>query len=206
METKHQILTKAESLFMRYGIKSVTMDDLAREMGMSKKTLYQYVSNKADLIENIFQLKIEEEQKMMAQYKQDSINAIDEVLKIARHVIRELRQFSPTVMYDLQKYYRATYRQMEAYHSRHIIKVIRENVERGIQEGIYRSNLSPDIVSKLYVAKSSLVADQELFPLQQYNIEQLFKEHIIYHIYGIASPKGLGIFEKYLKEKQGEIE
>ncbi len=206
MDVKYQILNKAESLFMRYGIKSVTMDDLAREMGMSKKTLYQYVSNKADLIENIFRLKIEEEQKMMAQYKEESTNAIDEVLKIARHVIRELRQFSPTVMYDLQKYYRGTYRQMEAYHSRHIIKVIRENVERGIKEGNYRSNLSPDIVSKLYVAKSSLVADQELFPLQQYHIERLFKEHIIYHIHGIASPQGLALFEKYLEAKQGEID
>jgi AcrR family transcriptional regulator len=206
MDTKHQILTKAESLFMRYGIKSVTMDDLAREMGMSKKTLYQYVSNKADLIENIFQLKIEEEQKMMAQYKAESTDAIDEILKIARHVIRELRQFSPSVMYDLQKYYRPTYRQMEAFHTRHIIKMIRENIERGMKEGVYRSNLSPDILSKLYVAKSSLVADQELFPLQQYNIEQLFKEHIIYHIYGVASPKGLKIFEQYLEDKQGEID
>jgi AcrR family transcriptional regulator len=206
MDTKHQILTKAESLFMRYGIKSVTMDDLAREMGMSKKTLYQYVSHKADLIENIFQLKIEEEQKMMAQYKAESTDAIDEILKIARHVIRELRQFSPSVMYDLQKYYRSTYRQMEAFHTRHIIKMIRENIERGMEEGVYRSNLSPDILSKLYVAKSALVADQELFPLQQYNIEQLFKEHIIYHIYGVASPKGLRIFEKYLEDKQGEID
>lgn len=206
MDTKHQILTKAESLFMRYGIKSVTMDDLAREMGMSKKTLYQYVSNKADLIENIFQHKIEEEQKMMAQYKAESTDAIDEILKIARHVIRELRQFSPSVMYDLQKYYRGTYRQMEAFHTRHIIKMIRENIERGMKEGVYRSNLSPDILSKLYVAKSSLVADQELFPLQQYNIEQLFKEHIIYHIYGVASPKGLKIFEEYLQDKQGEID
>lgn len=206
MDTKHQILTKAESLFMRYGIKSVTMDDLAREMGMSKKTLYQYVSHKADLIENIFQLKIEEEQKMMAKYKAESTDAIDEILKIARHVIRELRQFSPSVMYDLQKYYRSTYRQMEAFHTRHIIKMIRENIERGMEEGVYRSNLSPDILSKLYVAKSSLVADQELFPLQQYNIEQLFKEHIIYHIYGVASPKGLRIFEQYLEDKQGEID
>lgn len=191
---------------MRYGIKSVTMDDLAREMGMSKKTLYQYVSNKAELIEHIFQLKIEEEQKMMAAYKKESTNAIDEILKIARHVIRELRNFSPTVMYDLQKYYRGTYRQMEAYHNRHIIRVIRENIERGIKEGIYRANQSPDVVSKLFVAKSSLVADKDLFPLQQYHIEQLFKEHIIYHIHGIASPKGLELFESYLKDKQGEIE
>ncbi len=206
MDTKYQILNKAESLFMRYGIKSVTMDDLAREMGISKKTLYQYVSNKADLIESIFQLKIEEEQKMMAQYKAESTDAIDEILKIARHVIRELRQFSPSVMYDLQKYYRGTYRQMEAFHTRHIIRMIRENIERGMKEGVYRSNLSADILSKLYVAKSALVADQELFPLQQYNIEQLFKEHMIYHIYGVASPKGLKIFEKYLEDKQGEID
>ncbi len=206
MDVKHQILNKAESLFMRYGIKSVTMDDLAREMGMSKKTLYQYVANKAELIENIFQLKIAEEQQMMATYRKESADAIDEILKIARHVIRELRQFSPTVMYDLQKYYRGTYRQMEAYHTRHIIKIIRENIERGIKEGVYRSNLSPDILSKLYVAKSSLVADPELFPLHQYNIEQLFKEHIIYHLHGVASPKGLEVFEQYLKEKQGSID
>lgn len=193
MEVKQQILTKSEELFMRYGIKSITMDDIARELGISKKTLYQYVENKSDLISQIFQQKIASEKQCMADIRQAATDAVDEILRIARYVIQELRQMSPTTMYDLRKYYRSTWRQMEALHQRHIYQLIRENLERGQAEGLYRSNIDVDIIAKLYVAKTSIVVDEDLFPTQQYNIEKLFAEYMMYHIHGIASAKGLAV-------------
>lgn len=205
MEEKQQVISKAEELFMRYGIRSVTMDDIARELGMSKKTLYQYVENKSDLIEQIFQQQIQEEKCCIDQFRREAGDAIEEILKIARYVIRKLRQLSPTTMYDLQKYYRNTWKQMDALHKRHVYTVIRENIERGMAQGLYRENMNPDIVAKLYVGKTSLVADDETFPLREYNIEQLYREYILYHIHGIASPRGLALLEKHLTEEFGEI-
>lgn len=200
MDSKQQILNKSMELFMRYGIKSVTMDDIARQLGISKKTLYQYVSNKNDLIAQIFQQKIEQEKKIMADIRLDSLDAIDEILKIAAYVIKELRELSPTTVYDLQKYYRETWRQMEALHQRHIYTIIRENIQWGIEQGLYRNKVNPDIIAKLFVGKTSLVVDEELFPTRDYNMGDLFKEYIYYHIHGVASPKGLEFLRNHLQQ------
>lgn len=205
MDIKQQIITKARALFMRYGIKSVTMDDIARDLGISKKTLYQYVDNKTDLIEQIFLQKIEDEKQAMADILLEATDAIDEILKIARFVIRELRMLSPTTVYDLQKYYRNTWKEMEALHQRFVYTLIRENMERGMKQGIYRQEMNPDIVAKLYVGKTTLVVDEVLFPIGQYNMELLFKEYILYHIHGIASPKGLQLLEDHLSQREKQI-
>lgn len=206
MDLKEQILEKTESLIMRYGIKSVTMDDLAREMGMSKKTLYQYIPNKTQMVQEIFKKKIEEEKCIMEEAQAQAVDAIDEILTIARWVIKDLREMSPTVIFDLQKYYREIWTMMESYHSKHILRKIRQNIERGIEEGVYRNDISADLISKLYVSKNASVASSELFPPGEYDLEELFKAHMIYHIRGIASPKGLQLFEKHLAARDGKID
>ena len=205
MEIKQQILLKAEELFMRYGLKSITMDDLARELGISKKTLYQYVDNKADLIAQIFRFKIEEERAMMEAFRANAQDAIDEILRLARYIVRQLRELSPTVVYDLQKYYRTTWKEMEALHQKHVYDIIKDNIERGMTQGVYRADIHPDIIAKLYVGKTSLVADEDLFPIREYDITQLFEEYILYHLHGIASPNGLLLLEQHLEESKKEI-
>jgi AcrR family transcriptional regulator len=203
MELKQHILKKAFNLFMRYGIKSITMDDLSRDLGISKKTLYQYVENKADLIEQLFQQHIEEEKRIMAHIQRESVDAIDELLKIARYVMQKLHELSPTTVLDLQKYYPNTWREMEALHQRHVFAIIKQNMERGIREGVYRADMQLDIIAKLYVGKSMLVTDGSLFPASEYDISRLYREYINYHLHGIASPKGLQELGKYLAaEKQ----
>ena len=182
---------------MRFGIKSVTMDDIARELGMSKKTLYQYVDNKTDLIEQIFHQHIEEEKKVMEAIRNSSTDAVDEILKIAMYVVEKLRELSQTTVYDLQKYYRNTWKQMDALHQRHVYTIIKENLERGVRQGVYRSNLNPDIIAKLHVGKTSLVADEEMFPAREYDIKTLYWEYIYYHIHGVASAEGQRLLEKY---------
>ncbi len=196
-EMKQQVLDKSKSLFMRYGIRSVTMDDIAREMGISKKTLYQVVENKSDLIEQIFQCHIEEEKSDIDQICQEAGDAVEEMLRIADYVLRKLREMPPAAVYDLRKYYRGTWKQVEALHQRYIYQLIRDNLERGMAQGVYRSTLNPDIIAKLYVGKASLVTDEETFPLSDYNIAELFQQYIDYHIHGITSPKGLKLLEAH---------
>ena len=205
MDIKQRILNRAEDLFLRYGIKSVTMDDIARELGISKKTLYQFVENKTDLIQQIFNDKIQEEKELIAQIRATATDAIDEMMKIAKHAIDELRKMTPTIMYDLQKYYKSTWKMMESLHQKHIYIIIKENLIMGMQQGVYRSDMNPDVVAKLYVAKTSFVADEELFPMKDYNLEDLFREFIIYHIHGIASPKGLQLLSTHVSKVLGEI-
>ena len=206
MDTKQEILNKTESLFMRYGIKSVTMDDIARELGISKKTLYQYVDNKQDLIEQSFQKHIQEELQIMREIREEAKDSIDEVLKTARYVIKSIRKVSPTVMYDLEKYYRKTWMQMKQLHNRHIYSIILDNINRGVEQGLYRKEINPDIIAKIYVANTTPGFDLDLFPKTTYDLEALVREYTIYHIHGIATPKGLEMLSEYQEGRLNNID
>lgn len=202
MDYKKYIISKSFELFIRYGIKSVTMDDIAKKLGMSKKTLYQYFDNKSDLIEQIFQRHIEEEKLIMGQIKKKATDAIDEMLSIARFVVKILQEMSPTTMYDLQKYYRTTWDKMDILHKKYIYATIKENLIWGVQQGVYRNDLNTDIIAKLYIAKTSLIVDEKIFPVRDYNMGELFQEFINYHIQGIASEKGRQMLAKHLAAEQ----
>ncbi len=204
-EVKDQIIRMTNELFTRYGIKSVSMDDIARALGMSKKTIYQYVDNKADLIRQIVDWRREREEEEMNAIRTQADDAIDEILQIGRFVIRQLRKAPPTVIYDLQKYYAPLYQELSVQHGRYLYSLIRGNLERGMAQGLYRSNLNPDIIAKLFVGKSRLVGDDEHFPLQTYPLEQLFKQHLLYHIYGVASPQGLELLDHHLSTTSKEM-
>lgn len=178
------------------------MDDIARNLGMSKKTLYQYVSNKADLIHKVIQQHIETELKAMAQIRSKSKDAIDEMLGISKYVTQMLREMSPTAIYDMHKYYRKTWDMVESFHQKQIYEFIKVNLEKGVKEGLYRNDFDPDIIAKFYVAKTLLVVDEEMFPLRNYSKENLFNSFLEYHIYGVASAKGLKKLEQYLSKRK----
>lgn len=197
MELKERIVQRAEELFMRYGIRSVTMDDLARDLGISKKTLYQFVENKVDLIEQIMELHIYEEHSSIDHISKQAADAIEAILNIAQYVTDKIRCISPTIIYDLKKYYKECWDKMEGLHRDFVYSRIRTNLQQGIAQGLYRTDLNIDIVAKLFVGKTTLVTDEELFPLEEYDQETLFREYMNLHIHGIASPKGLQLLELY---------
>ncbi len=199
MNQKQQILEKAEELYLKIGIKSVSMDDLARSLGVSKKTLYQYVENKNDLVSQIIECHINEEIEAVTEILKNSDNAIDEMLQVAKYVLNQLRKLSPTAVYDLKKYYRDCWETIEKHNQFFVYNNIKTNIERGQKEGIYRNDVSADIIAKLYVSQNFLIVDEDLFPLKEYDREKLFNQFITYHIRGIASPKGLEIFDELRK-------
>lgn len=201
MELNDRIIEAARSLFMRYGIKSITMEDITREMGISKKTLYQSVDNKEDLVNKVLTCKMQEDLLSLQQIHRESLDAIDEMLKITRYILATLRDLSPTAVYDLNKYYGAIWKKNQTEHQQHLYQLIRNNLVKGVGQGLYRDNMNPDIIARLYVAKSSLIVDEEIFPSTQYHPAELFEETILYHMHGVASAKGLILLEKYLYEK-----
>jgi len=199
MDQKQQILEKAEELYLKIGIKSVSMDDLARRLGISKKTLYQYVENKNDLVSQIIGCHINEEKEAVTEILNNSDNAIDEMLKVAKYVLTQLRKLSPTAVYDLKKYYRNCWEIIEKHNQFFVYNHIKHNIERGQREEIYREDVNADIIAKLYVSQNFLIVDEDLFPLREYDRDKLFSQFIMYHIRGIACPKGLEILDELRK-------
>ena len=188
-------------MFMRYGVKSISMDDLSRELGISKKTLYQNVDSKEDLINKVILEHTKREVEEMKAIRKNSKNAIDEVIGIGRYIVRTLRDLSPNTMYDLKKYYRSCWDRLESLHKGYVLQVVKDNLNWGVKEGLYREEINTDIIGKLYMNKAMFLVDEDIFPLKEYKRDDLVKEHILYHLHGVITPKGQKLLRNYLKKE-----
>lgn len=198
MEQKaEQIIKQATVLFMQYGIRSLTMDDLARHMGISKKTLYQVVEDKSELVEKALLLYQDSDCAELETLHLQSENAIDEMFLIAQRVGDNLRKMHPSILYDLEKYYPKAFRVFQDYKLKTIMGCIERNLRDGIAQGYYRDNLNIPIVAGLYIGRMDVIFDQQLFPADRYSLTDVYVEAIRYHIRGVASEKGI----EYLKAK-----
>lgn len=180
---------------MNYGVKSTTMDDLAKAMGVSKKTLYLYVENKADLVSQTMTQHLVQEKEATQKLREEAKNAIDEMYLIGRYVTQHLQGINPTVINDLQRYYPEAWAILDEYKKGHLSKMVTTNIERGIKEGLYRDDLNPEIIAKIYSSKAECVVDHQLFPFSRYAVIDVYREFLNHHIRGIASAKGA----KYLE-------
>lgn len=191
MDLKDKIFLTTFDLFLKYGVKSVSMDDICRKIGISKKTIYTVIENKKDLIEKIIQLHIKRDEEDITKITASSETAVDEMSKIGRHVIKFLREMKPSLIYDLQKYYPQAWGIIEDQHYGFIYRTIRTNLERGQREGLYISTFNPEIIAKLYVVKTHCIADEENFPSNEFSRPLLYEQLFMYHMRGIISEKGL---------------
>lgn len=199
-QLKESILNNSKELFLKYGFKSVTMDDIARGLGMSKKTLYQHVANKEELIHLIINAHIEEDRTFCLSIQKNSKDAISEMFAMAKHYMETLRKMSTTTIYDLKKYYSNSWAVVEKYESEFFYDIIKTNLEKGVAEKLYRADIDTDIIAKLYVGKSAMVSDEDTFPPNQYRKDELFKAYFLYHIHGIATEKGIKKVNKHLEQ------
>jgi TetR/AcrR family transcriptional regulator, cholesterol catabolism regulator len=200
MSTTGQDVTwieRVEGLFFRYGIKSQTMDDVAFELGISKKTLYQMVESKDDLVLKVLGHHIAREKSNCLNQASNAANAIEEILIVLDKNSQELSQMRTNVINDLQKYHREAWIMIRNYHYEFVFQNIRDNIIRGRKEGLYRENFDVDIISKLHLATAFNVFDEQIFPDGSIPRVVLFKECMMHFLFGIVSPKGLN----YLKKK-----
>jgi len=192
-----EMLGQVTTLFMQYGIRSLTMDDIARHLGMSKKTLYQCFEDKAEMVERGIMAHAEHETAMVERIHEEAPNAIEEMFLIVQQVGKHLSDVHPSILFDLEKYYPKAHRIFKDYKLKNIRSVIERNMRDGMAQGLYRDNLDPRIISGLYVGRIDVFFDRELFPPNETNPMQVYIETMRYHIRGIASEKGIA----YLQEK-----
>ncbi len=189
---------RVQGLFMRYGIKSVTMNDVARELGISKKTLYQLVPSKDELVIKVLQRHISTEKAQCLNLASLAPNAIEEIFIIMETNSQELTRMKTNIVNDLQKYHRQGWELIRKFHYEFVFKVIQENLVRGRKEGLYRENFDIDIIAKLHLATAFNLFDPELFPVLANDRLTLFNEYMMHYLHGIVSPKGIDYLNKKL--------
>lgn len=192
-----QIMFGAAKLFMTYGMKSVSMDDIARELKVSKKTIYQYFEDKSTLISKIIEFKNEEEIKQVLELEKQSENAIDEIILITKLKSEHIKEMHPSIKYDLAKYYPEAWNLFQIHKKEMIFNHIKKNLKRGVEEELYRDSINATIIAKLFSEKIDMVIDNDIFPVSEFKFEEVYYEMMRYHLRGIASKKGV----EYLQER-----
>lgn len=200
MDVKDKLIQAAKEMFFKYGIKSISMEDICRNMGVSKKTIYEIIASKSELINLVLSQHLAKSEEELTEVVRLSKDAIDEMLQLSMYLLNYIAHMSPSIIYDLQKYHPQSWKLVETYQETLVEQRIYNNLVRGQQEMLYRSDFDPRVIAKLYVHKTSAIVDQDLFPAAEFDKALLFKEIIKYHIFGIISEKGLkSILRNYKK-------
>ncbi len=201
---KEKILQKAGELFLSYGFKSVTMDDIANEMAISKKTIYQHYSNKTKLVEaitlNIF-AKITNEIDCLCSLKR---NPIEEVFEIKKLIMEHLKNEKSSPQFQLQKYYPKIYHTLKTKQFDVMSGCVIENLKRGKNQGLYRENIDIEFVARIYFSGVISVKDKDLFPKDLFPTITLLENFLEYHLRGIVTEKGINTLNKILKTNKNE--
>lgn len=195
---KNEILEKASDMFLNLGFKSVTMDDIASEMGISKKTIYEHYATKLELV------------KAATQYLFDKISAgIDEICALGKNPIEELfdikdfvqhniKEENSSTVFQLQKYYPKIHDCLKSMQFKKMDTCVINNLKRGKEYGLFRQEIDVDFIGRIYYASAMNTMDIELFPESIFTRKELDEKLLEYHVRGIATPKGIETLEKLL--------
>jgi AcrR family transcriptional regulator len=201
-EQKERIVAGARELFFRHGMKSVTMDDLASHLAISKKTLYQYYDDKEELIFEITTREIRYHAGEVNAIREKAANAIEEILLAMQIMSRMMNKISPTVFYDLQKYYQRSWKLFTDFKNHQMCNFIEENLRRGIKQGLYRKELNLEIMARLRLQELQIGYNPEVFPPDRYNIFEVQMSMMEHFLFGITTLKGYSLIEKHKTELQ----
>lgn len=191
MELLHRIQSTAERLFRSFGVKSVTMDDVAKEIAISKKTLYKCFRDKESLVMCTVESHMRETEEAIEQIFIAEPNAIEQFHLITKYLISNQRKMSPSMIYDLKKYHPKSYEVFEHHRSTHIVKHLMVNIALGRQSGLYHDQFHAEIIANSFSLLSFNVFDS--IDLNSMNIHQddILIEIIKYHLRSISTQKGI---------------
>lgn len=196
MDELTKILETSEGLFHKYGVRSVTMADIARDLGMSKKTLYVHVENKRDLVQQIVQRHVQEDKKACLAIVDGAENALEALLKMSVYAQRQMNDMNPSLLFDLKKYHRPVWELLDNFHKKEMLEMVVKNLRKGVEEGVYRADLNVELVARIHISLMLILTDMDLFPTAQFSPSVLHSEFAKYHINAIVSDKGRALLQK----------
>lgn len=202
MEPKERILVKAEALFMQYGIRSVSMDDIANSLGMSKKTLYQYYADKDELVDAVVGGYISGIQQKCLGCREEARDAVQEIVISMDRIMVEFNNMNPMLLYDLEKFHFKAYQRFRDHKDNFMAEVIRRNIEWGIKDELYRAEIDVEVMVKFRLESMMIPFNVNAFPPGKYNLGTSSQEILEHFIYGLATIKGHKLIQKYNEQRQ----
>lgn len=195
------ILYRIYNLYNKYGIKSVTMDDVSRELGISKKTLYEHFTDKDEMVNQVFEFERENVIKELHEILSQAQNAIHELFLINKYFSEKIKTYNPNADFDLKKYHFPIFEKHRAKVYEYMYSHIIGNLNRGIKEKVYRNDINKEFIAKLHISRLITMQQSEFFTREELLENATHRELIIYHVRGIATQEGIKILEKELKNE-----
>jgi len=202
--TKERIIKGAEELFFQYGIKSVTMDDIAKHLGMSKKTIYTCFKEKDEVVNTLMDLSIESDKKQFREICDSAQNVVDEVFKMMQCLSSIIGKLNPNVFYDLQKYHHTAWNKFVKFKSDFILHMVEESISKGIKQGYVRPDANPKILARLRVEEIEMGFNSKIFPPEKFTLLEVQLGLIEHFLYGICTLKGHKLINKYKQINEEE--
>jgi AcrR family transcriptional regulator len=201
MKEEHHLLDRVLSLFRRYGIRRVTMDDIATELGISKKTLYHHFRDKDDLISRVIDFDMDQSRIILEEVYQSGKGALEELFLVNQKIHKVRACYSPNFYYDLRRYSPEIYRRWISDKRQNMYGLITQNLQKGKQEGVYRQEIDESIIGRLYMARIEMLDSNEIIEEIDSRSSNFMKEVFSYHLHGICNQKGLEILSMF-EDKQ----
>ena len=197
---KESIVNHAIPLFLQYGFKSLTVDDLALKMSISKKTIYTHFPTKEQLVETSVMKHFDLVIDKILSICQHSKDPIIELYQIKKEVSKYLSNEKNSPIYQLQKYYNTIYHKLKQKEFNALGSMFSASLNRGINIGLFRSGIDIDFVTRIFFNGIRGIQDVELFPIDQFKMEHLLINFSEYHLRAICTPEGIQKLDNYKKE------
>jgi len=192
----NNLLDNISTMFKKYGVKSVTMDDIAREFGISKKTLYQHFKNKVDVIDKVAHYEFDKEGEELEKLYQEHKHVIDQLFVISKFIVKSNLLLNPSLMYSMEKYFHQTWEELINKRREFVLNLIDKNFQEGMNQGIYRSDINLSIIKLFYSFLLNIKSVEFFNDRTRENFDDTFNTIFTYHIRGIANHEGIEYLEK----------
>jgi len=197
---KEKLLKGAEELFMKYGVRSISMDDIARHLSVSKKTLYHHFEDKDDLVCMVCKGHMQKEKKQFDTLRDGAVNAIDELARLSVYMRKDIENINPSLLFDLQKYHPKAWQVWLDFKHKVIRESMIRNLKQGIEEGYYRAEINPDVLATLRIESMQLAFDEQIFPHRNFSLADVQVQLFDHFVHGLVTEKGRKLYQRY-KEK-----
>jgi TetR/AcrR family transcriptional regulator, cholesterol catabolism regulator len=199
LEIKERIIAKAREQFFRYGVKSVTMDDIASELGISKKTIYQHFEDKDAIVHQLMLTEMENDKCDWEALSESSKNVIEKTVKSMDIFKQVFSEINPSTFFDIKKYHPKTWELFQEHKQNFILGSIRQDLLEGIEQGFFRPEIKVDILAKMRMEQVELGFDPQMFPPNKFSIIEVELTMLDHFIRGVLTEKGLEVYQAYQK-------
>ncbi|MBK8495501.1 MAG: TetR/AcrR family transcriptional regulator [Chitinophagaceae bacterium] len=201
-DTKQRIRKAAHDLVIQYSIRSVSMDDIAANLGMSKKTIYQYFKDKDELVEAVVDDVIDTNQCICNKDREKADNAVHEIFLVMDMMVEMFKTMNPSILFDMQKYHQAAFMKFQKHRNEYLYNVCRQNLERGIREELFRPEINVEIMARYRVETMLTAFNPEFQRSLKKSLLEIEEEIIIHYLFGLVTLKGYKLVLKYMEQKK----